>query len=229
MNLICIRKNLSDFSDESLLRFVLSNRPIAGFVMDELGRFLYPHDNNISIPEHFERLQIGKTVYAIPEEWRIDSSSLQDPSQKRQRSFPKGPPEIIYYGEDVLVPFVQENISRGDEVEKPWFVLSNGRFAAKIDIGLLEKILLSIEANVVAVTADPNLLGEGEEVRLTTEGKVAAFHRLYKDSAEFTFASTNWPHYLFIRTCVLERVLPGGVLPLSFSTGRRDWPYTPST
>jgi lipopolysaccharide/colanic/teichoic acid biosynthesis glycosyltransferase len=52
---------------------------------------------------------------------------------------------------------------------------------------------------------------------LTTQGKVAAFHRVYSDSAEFAFASADWPHHLFISAGILRRVLTDGVLPLSFS------------
>jgi lipopolysaccharide/colanic/teichoic acid biosynthesis glycosyltransferase len=217
MHLICIRKNVSNYSNESFLRFALLNEPIGGVVLDELSRCLYPDDILSCAPERLERLDLGKTIYAIPEEWRTDSPPLRDPRQERRGHYHDVRLEIVYYGENVLVPFVGETMAREGGVEKPWFVLSNGRFAAKIDIELLKRILHSVEASVVAVQADPNLLGEREEVRLTTEGKVAAFHRMYEDSAEFAFTSTDWPHYLFIRTSVLDRVLPGGSLPLSFS------------
>jgi len=52
---------------------------------------------------------------------------------------------------------------------------------------------------------------------LTAEGKVAGFCRAYSDSAELTFNSTEWPHRLFVKTDVLERLLADGALPGSFS------------
>ena len=130
---------------------------------------------------------------------------------------PDARPEISYYRKNVVVPFRHENVSEQEGVTKPWLILTNGRFATNIDMMLLEKVVSSVKADVVAVTVNPKLLGEREGVRLTAEGKVAAFHRVYIDSAEFAFATTDWPHHLFMKTCVLDRVLPDGVLPLSFS------------
>jgi lipopolysaccharide/colanic/teichoic acid biosynthesis glycosyltransferase len=71
---------------------------------------------------------------------------------------------------------------------------------------------------VVAVNVAPVLLGKREKMRLTAQGKVAGFRRLYCDSAEVAPVSTDWPHHLFVRTNVLEKVLAGCALPQSFST-----------
>jgi lipopolysaccharide/colanic/teichoic acid biosynthesis glycosyltransferase len=163
------------------------------------------------------RLHIGKTVYAVPEEWRVDPHMWQDVDEAKRQHYSDNRPEFIYYGQNVLIPSEYENGSQQDADGESWFILSNGRFATKIDIAILERVLYGIEADVLAVHADPNLLGEREQVRLTSEGKVAAFHRLYKDSAEFTFTSTDWPHYLFMKTGPLERLLPDRLLPLSFT------------
>ena len=217
MNLIFIPKNALNNSNESLLRFALISEPLVGVILKGLSACLSPDGGESTIPEPSERLDVGKTVYAVPEEWGIDPHALQDPNVTRRQRFPDTEPDILFYRENILVPFERENRSQQDGQGKPWFVLSNGRFATKMDIALLRRVLGSVEADVVAVNADPDLLGEREEVRLTPEGKVAAFHRMYRDFAEFAFNSTDWPHYLFIKTCVLERVLSGGTLPLSFS------------
>ncbi|MHC4538640.1 MAG: hypothetical protein ACYS74_02510, partial [Planctomycetota bacterium] len=55
------------------------------------------------------------------------------------------------------------------------------------------------------------------KVRLTAEGRVAGFRRVYSDWAEFTFTGRNWPHHLFVRNHVLSRVVAGNALPDSFS------------
>lgn len=214
MNLICIHKNATKDGHQSLLRFALVGEPVAGVVLNGLSRCLYSQDKRSSCQE---RLDVGKTVFALPEEWRTDPHTLREPDQAKQSYFSDARPEIIYYRRNVLVPFEHENVSPRSGVRKPWLILSNGRFATKFEIPLLERILSGVKADVVAVNADPRLVGEREEVRLTAEGKVAAFHRVYTDSAEFAFITRHWPHHLFMKTSILERILPDGVLPVSFS------------
>ncbi len=215
MNLICIRKNASNGS-KGLLRFALTGEPVAGLVLNGLSRCLSSQDQRSSSEGHLERLDVGKTVFALPEEWKFDPHEGHDPDEKRQNTS-DAQPELIYYGRNILVPFEHENVSEREGVRKSWFILSNGRFATSIDIVLLERVLFGVKADVVAVNVDPKLLGEREEVRLTAEGTVAAFHRVYTNSAAFAFSTQDWPHHLFIKTCIFERVLPDGVLPMSFS------------
>ena len=88
----------------------------------------------------------------------------------------------------------------------------------------------------MAVNVEPDLLGKREKMRLTAQGKVAGFRRLYCDSAELfpLYESsrclpvfTDWPHHLFVKTSIIDQLLipgaqvPGaqadGVLPQSFS------------
>ncbi|MBN2313168.1 MAG: sugar transferase [Sedimentisphaerales bacterium] len=202
---------------EGLLRFALTGDPVAGVVLNGMRRSLVHQSKRSTSPAPFQSLDIGKTVFAFPEDWKVDTQALQDPMDLRDRELLQARADIYYYQKNVVVPFEHENVSEQEGVTKPWLVLSNGRFATNVDMALLERVLSGVKADVVAVTADPKLLGEREEVRLTAGGKVAAFHRVYIDSAEFAFAATDWPHHLFIKTCVLERVLPDGVLPLSFS------------
>ena len=217
MHLICIHKNASNDGDESLLRFAFTSDSVADVVLNGLSRCLEPEKKRSSVPDQFGRLDIGKTVFILPEPWRFDFHPDLNPDETHRRPLPAVRPEIMYYGRNVLIPFEHENVSADGGVRKPWLILSNGRFATNIDLVLLERVIHSVKADVVAVNADPRLLGEREEVRLTAEGKVAAFHRVYRDFAEFAFASADWPHHLFIRTSILECLLPGGVLPSSFS------------
>ncbi|MHC4568898.1 MAG: hypothetical protein ACYTE3_24430, partial [Planctomycetota bacterium] len=98
-----------------------------------------------------------------------------------------------------------------------WFRVSNGQFVTRIDNGLLEGILDGAGADLVAVNAEPGLSGAQERIRLTTEGNVAGFRRVYSDSAELAFVPADWPHHLFVRAGVLPRVLVGGAMPVSFS------------
>jgi lipopolysaccharide/colanic/teichoic acid biosynthesis glycosyltransferase/carbonic anhydrase/acetyltransferase-like protein (isoleucine patch superfamily) len=55
-------------------------------------------------------------------------------------------------------------------------------------------------------------------VRLTPEAKVAGFRRYYSDCIEPAPIPIDWPHYIFIRTGVLEQILVNSTLPGLFST-----------
>jgi len=215
MNLIIIHKDGppvadADGSGDNLLRFALASEPIAGVILDGLSRCLPPLSRGQAYPCNSRGWgHSRKIVCAIPEEWNIESAC-------KKRMYPSRKPKLkkISYAENVpILPQFLRKAKRSS-----WFVVSNGRFATQIDSQLLNKLLAKIQADVVAVNVAPVLLGKREKMRLTAQGKVAGFRRLYCDSAEFAPVSTDWPHHLFVRTNVLERVLAGCALPQSFST-----------
>lgn len=127
---------------------------------------------------------------------------------------------MIYYGQEL--PFNSELMSRFRvrRTNDVWFRVGNGRFVTRIESDLLERALVGARADLVAVNAEPGLLGAREKMRLTPEGNVAGFRRVYADSAEFALLPADWPHHLFINASVLEQVLVDGALPLSFSAVR---------
>jgi lipopolysaccharide/colanic/teichoic acid biosynthesis glycosyltransferase len=215
MNLIIIHKDGppvadADGSGDNLLRFALASEPIAGVILDGLSRCLPPLSRGQAYPCNSRGWgHSRKIVCAIPEEWSVESAC-------KKRMYPSRKPKLkkISYAEDVpILPQFLRKAKRSS-----WFVVSNGRFATQIDSQLLNKLLAKIQADVLAVNVAPVLLGKREKMRLTAQGKVAGFRRLYCDSAEFAPVSTDWPHHLFVRTNVLERVLAGCALPQSFST-----------
>jgi lipopolysaccharide/colanic/teichoic acid biosynthesis glycosyltransferase/NDP-sugar pyrophosphorylase family protein len=205
MNMILIPRNSADNSGEGLLRFALTNEPVAGVVLDGLCRFGMGEGfiSRLSV-----RRRLDKTFYAVPEEWDMEPSVPRYQNQK---------PDIIRYKDNIPVPFeLVRKVGRDDE-SNSWFVVSNGRFARDISVNFLEKVLAGVQADMVAVNVEPRLLSQSEKVRLTAEGEVAGFCRTYSDSAEFAFISSEWPGHLLIRTNVLDRVLIDGALPGSFS------------
>ncbi len=215
MNLIIIHKDGppvadADGSGDNLLRFALASEPIAGVILDGLSRCLPPLSRGQAYPCNSRGWgHSRKIVCAIPEEWNIESAC-------KKRMYPSRKPKLkkISYAENVpILPQFLRKAKRSS-----WFVVSNGRFATQIDSQLLNKLLAKIQAEVLAVNVAPVLLGKREKMRLTAQGKVAGFRRLYCDSAELAPVSTDWPHHLFVRTNVLERVLAGCALPQSFST-----------
>ena len=142
----------------------------------------------------------GKMLCAIPEEWNIESHSSRL--------------KTVTYADNVpICPEFLQNAKR-----RFWLVISNAQFAAKIDSRLLHKLLAEIQADLVAVNVKPDLLQKREKMRLTAQGKVAGFRRLYYDSIEPAPIFHHWPHYLFIKNSIFEQFLIDGALPLSFPT-----------
>jgi len=147
-----------------------------------------------------------KTVWAIPEGWSVKPSVTKL--------------KIISYKENVpICPEVRRKASCGLRKAKqdPWLVVSNGRFATQINSELLKRVLAGIQADVVAVNVEPEVLGKREKIRLAAQGKVAGFRRFYFDSAEPAPIPTDWPHHIFVKTSVLDQVLADGALPGSFA------------
>jgi lipopolysaccharide/colanic/teichoic acid biosynthesis glycosyltransferase len=138
------------------------------------------------------------TVIAAPEGWSVDPGAATS--------------KIITYRENVPIRF--ELLRKAERTS--WLVVSNGRFAAQIGSELLHKVLAGIQADVVAVNVEPELLGKRDKVRLAAQGKVAGFRRLYSDCAEPAPVPADWPHYVFVKTNILDRVLTGQTLPQLF-------------
>ncbi len=205
MSLIVIHKNKNSATgnNKALLRFALASEPIANVILDGLSKSLCRHSNSIPILRFFAKRSPEEIVCAIPEGWSIGSgvNTLK----------------IIPYTENIPIGFEIVRKTERKATPSSWFVISNGRFATQINSILLQKVLAGVRADVVAVNVVPELLGKQEKLRLTAQGKVAGFRRLYSDSVQFASVSTNWPHHLFVKTNVLDRVLTGRDLSHSFS------------
>lgn len=217
MNLIVIHKSSSDGRGEGLLRFALANEPLARLVLDGLGRCLNPQRSGFRLPGLSRRPVFGRTAYAIPEGWI--SGCGADAGREAERGRPSTHISVnkTLYKDKVLVP--SELVAQVGREESPssWSVISNGRFATGVNADLLEGALAGAGADVLALTVEPDLSGEREKIRLTAEGKVAGFRRVYSHWAEFAFAGQDWPCHLFIRNHALNRVIADGALPESFS------------
>jgi lipopolysaccharide/colanic/teichoic acid biosynthesis glycosyltransferase len=142
----------------------------------------------------------SSTIIGIPKEWRIETRAAI--------------PETITYTKNA--PICSEHLRKTKW--NSWLIVSNGRFATQIDSELLHKTLAGIQADVVAVNVEPQLLGKREKMRVTVQGKLAGFRRLYSDSTEPAPVPADWPHHLFLKANVLDKVMADGTLPQSFST-----------
>ncbi len=205
MQLIIIHRNQNAITDNgnNLLRFAISSEPIASVVIEGVSReFSLSGVSSLGWSRNISRpgSRQGKAVWAIPEEWGIDNLITT--------------PEITTYTGKGPIYF---NLPRKTK-RHPWFAISDGRFATQINTGLLKKVLANIKADVLAVNAEPELLAYREKVQLTVQNKVAGFRRYYSDSVEPAPIPKDWPHYIFIKTDILEQILVDGALHRSFST-----------
>ncbi|HEW79100.1 MAG TPA: hypothetical protein ENH34_03920 [Phycisphaerales bacterium] len=140
----------------------------------------------------------GSAVLAVPEGWGVEHCAT---SQK-----------VIPYRENVPICDVLRKTRRN-----LWFVVSDGRFATRINGELLDKVLAGIQADVVVVNVDPELLAFREKVLTTSQSRLVGFRRFYNDLAQPAPIPDDWPHQLFIKADILNKFLVDDALPLVFS------------
>jgi lipopolysaccharide/colanic/teichoic acid biosynthesis glycosyltransferase len=141
----------------------------------------------------------NKVACAIPEEWPEGTA--------QQRAL------TLHYGQRIPIG---EHVT-GRSGTCGWLIVSNGRFATYIAADLLEQLLQKTRADVLAVNADPQLLAPNERLRLTNDGRIAGFCRLYTDSFEPAPIPRDWPHHLVIRKGAVAKILDEGSLPVTFA------------
>lgn len=136
-------------------------------------------------------------VWAIPEHWYGNLSKV--------------------FGRTVkyTAPAAIDLSTLNDNGGSPWLVVSDGCYATHINGRLFSHVLAGIEADVVAVMAEPKLVAYRERIRLAQEGKLVGYRRLYRDSAEPIPMPSAWPHHLFIRQDCIRRIADGN-LPCEF-------------
>jgi lipopolysaccharide/colanic/teichoic acid biosynthesis glycosyltransferase len=140
----------------------------------------------------------SNSIIAIPQSWtaRLPETKL----------------DVIYYEEDL--PLLLN--TKGRLRAHSWFVILNGRFVVQINYDWLCKVLAQLQADVVAVNVLPQLQAFYEKVLVTPQSNVVGFSRFYNDSARQAPTPNDWPHCLFIKTDILNRILVDSVLPLAF-------------
>jgi lipopolysaccharide/colanic/teichoic acid biosynthesis glycosyltransferase len=222
MKLIVIHKKSAPVTDaenssSDLLKFALASEPIADLILGGLCGCLPWDSNRHSVSRFSAKRSTCRRVCAIPEEWSEQLQALQHRNGTKQRPFLNTDLNIIPYAEGVPIPSEFASGAGQNDAPSLWIDICNGRYATRTDSGLLERVLDGVRADVVAVNLEPELLGEREKVRLTTQGGIAGFRRLYSDSAEFAPFPADWPHHLLVKIGVLAQVLADGALPKSFA------------
>ncbi|MHC4412226.1 MAG: sugar transferase [Planctomycetota bacterium] len=139
----------------------------------------------------------GGKIIAVPQDWHINTSG------RRCRIFPY----------DGTLPRPQ-NTKKGEPDN--WFIISNGRYVTNIASRHFGKILAGIGADLIALTVEAELLSYQERVKLTSQGSIAGIRRLYSNTVLPTHLPTDWPHHIFIKPKILQKIIAGNKLPLTF-------------
>jgi len=80
-----------------------------------------------------------------------------------------------------------------------WVRIRNGRYRAQVDERLLETVQDDAEADVVAVTVEPEMLAYREKIVANSSGRVTGFRRFYNDSMVPAAMGTGYPQLLVVR------------------------------
>ncbi len=183
--------------DRGLLRYALSTEPLAGVIQAGVRRVRNPEDRT-DPTKWLGGARSDDSLWAIPQDWQTGLQADLGPT--------------LFYGDSIDIGSQDLKADRA-----PWVMISDGRFVTQLNGRLLERFFTDTAADVVAVTASPELLAYGEQVRLTPDNELVGYRRLYTDSMAPMPLSIDWPHHVFVRPEALGPILHGG-LPSSFGT-----------
>jgi len=197
MQLIVVRE-ARDSSAEGrtgLLRYALSTAPLHGVVLDGLA-YLWRCQTGPAAAEWMGWTQPNDLLWALPQSWQAD--------------LPAAPGHTVFDGDSLsLAAGDLERSGRGS-----WIVITNGRFAACVNHALLGRLPEVTNADIIAVTAAPDLRACQENVRLTQENKVVGYRRLYADSMSLRPVPADWPHHLLVRREAFGTALQSDLLSI---------------
>lgn len=183
--------------DRGLLRYALSTEPLAGVVQAGVRRVRNPEEGGDPM-KWLGGPRSDDSLWAIPQDWQTGLQVDLGPT--------------LFYGDSIDIG--SQDLEAG---RTPWVMISDGRFVTQLNGRLLERFFTDTAADVVAVTASPELLAYGEQVRLTPDNQLVGYRRLYTDSMAPMPLPIDWPHHVFVRPEALGLIVDGGLLS-SFGT-----------
>ncbi len=176
-----------------LLRYALSTPPLPQVVLGGL-RHLACRGVRDNSTGRIRWTKPDESLWVLPGRWRANLGTVPGP--------------VVFF-DDALHLDVPPRYGAG---RGSWHVITNGRFAADVNSQLLRRFLETTSADVVAVTAVPDLRACGERLRLTSDDKVVGYRRLYADALSQAPLPADWPHFLFVRREASDAVLNSGLL-----------------
>ncbi len=193
MQLIVVREAADHGADggKGLLRYALSTTPLREAVLGGLRHLWCDHAAREPGP-HIGWTAPDRTLWALPAGWQADVAA---------------PGPALFYGDSLRV-----DVREGQGLRRSsWLVIANGRYAAYVNPALLERFLETTPADGLAVTAAPDLRACQERLRVTHEGRVVGYRRLYADSISPAPLTAEWPHFFLLRAEVGEKAVAAGL------------------
>lgn len=195
MRLVVVRENGMGrgATEGDRLAYAFSTDPLQQLILDGTRHMAYGLQRRSAVSRLMGGADPDDMLRIVPDAWR---ESL--------------PPEAVQ-----SLGCVTPDALDGGRIEQarrhPWFVVSDGRYAAHVNGTLLEQLLGDEEADVLAVTATPQLLAYQERVRLTQHGELVGYRRLYRDAVQPIPLPEKWPHHLLIRSRHADAFLADGL------------------
>ncbi len=152
-------------------------------------------------------------IIALPQRW-APGAEVANSRAGSCKSAAKVKSSMIYYKDNLPAHLAATESAKPNS----WFIISNGRFVVQMDDRLLHKAFCRLDADVVTVNVTTRLQGATEKAIITSQGGLIGFRRAYDDLVRPAPVPGDWPHQLFIRTEVLDRLLINDALPLVFSS-----------
>ena len=186
-------------ADPDLLAYGLSTAPLNRIALEALSQPPYGVDTRLRLTRRADDAAARNTLWVIPGQWQ---AALPRTSGRKDSRVEAGgiDPNVLH-------------VIAGH----PWLAISDGRFVTRVSRRRLEQGLAGTTADAIAILADPELAAYRERVRLTQQGQLVGYRRLYRDSTEPVPLPSDWPHHLFMKGEAAAAVLEDG-LPDEFQT-----------
>ncbi len=179
--------------EAGLLRYALSTAPLHRVILDGLQHLGCGPESD-GWARRIGWKKPAESLWALPDRWPADLNAVLG--------------RAVFYRDSLALDLPKQHTRGRDS----WCLLTNGRFAAHVNQQLLGRYLETANADVVAVTAAPDLLACRERLRLTPDNKIVGYRRLYADALSPAPMPGDWPHYVLVRRDAVETALTSGLL-----------------
>lgn len=191
--------NQDNASASELLRFAFCSEPF--------------NDIAVSCFNHDASTRGNSDVIAIPQSWAAQAEVTKTTGFWRRAAM-NGRPKRVYYNQACLPASL---LATKSAKPNSWLIVLNGRFVTRINHQELYKILARLRADIVAVNVLTQLQAASEKAIVTPQRHLVGFRRFYNDLIQPAPLPSDWPHCLFIRTEVLNKLFMSNTLSLNFS------------
>ena len=191
MRLVVVREtaNAQQTVQREGLEYAFSTEPLQAAVLRATRHLASGVEGKEAIADMIGSPASPNLLWLVPQAWRERMSAFAG--------------QVVGYTNQISVG----DASRQQACRYPWLAVSDGRFATHLNGELLRRMLDDGDADVVAVNAAPDLLAYRERMRLTPQGDLVGYRRLYRDAVQPIPLPADWPHHLFIRSEHVAAVL----------------------